>query len=363
MAKSIWLLSDTLEPRGRTSSTLRLAQALPEYGFEPTLLCRSAASIPTRLRRELAICELPRLYHGMVRLLPPHFWMTGLPENPPALIHAQHANLDTLALSLADRLDIPYVVSVQEVLAAEQSFSVSPDRLGAIIAVSPSVRDDLVHAANVPEALIWVIPNGVEVSMDLTLTPPRDERKIPIVGTASALEEAKGLTYFLMAAELILSSGHDVEFVIAGSGPEEETLRRLAQHLDIANRVTFVPYLLEYSRVLDTFDVFVLPSLQQGLGTIMLEAMALGKPVVATNVGGVADFCVDNLHALLVPPANHIILAEKIRHLLDYPQKARKLAIAGQQLVRHDFSIDRMAHATAQLYEQILSAQPQQAAT
>jgi glycosyltransferase involved in cell wall biosynthesis len=287
--------------------------------------------------------------------------MTGLPAAPPALIHAQRANLDTLALTLADKLDVPYIISVQDVLAHEQSFRVLPERLGAIIAVSPSVRNDLIHSANVPEDLVCVIPNGVEVSMDLSLPPPRDEKKIPIVGTASALEESKGLTYFLMAAELILSSGHDVEFVIAGSGPEEEMLRRLAQHLDIANRVTFVPYLQEYTHVLDTFDVFVLPSLQQGLGTIMLQAMALGKPVVATSVGGIADFCSDNLHALLVPPANHIVLAEKIRHLLDNPQKARKLATAGQQLVRSDFSVEQMAQATAQRYQKVLATRPQAA--
>ena len=155
-------------------------------------------------------------------------------------------------------------------------------------------------------------------------------------------------------AELILSSGHDVEFVVAGVGPEEETLRRIAQHLDVANRVTFAVPGRGFRRFLNTLDVFVLPSLEQGLGTIMFEAMCLGKPVVATKVGGVSDFLADGEHALLAPPANHVMLAEKIQYLLDNPDRARRLAIAGQGLVRREFSAEKMAQRTAEVYRDVL---------
>ena len=110
--------------------------------------------------------------------------------------------------------------------------------------------------------------------------------------------------------------------------------------------------------IIETFDVFVLPGLEQGLGTIMLEAMALGKPVVATRVGGVADFFVDGEQALLVEKENHVVLGDKIEMLLDFPEKARKLAITGQNFVRERFPTQRMVAETANLYPHILLSLP-----
>lgn len=354
MGTPVWLLTSTLEPRGSTSYTLRLALGLPEHGFDPLVICQSAEKLPSRLKGQLSIVEVPRLHNRVLRTFVPQLWQRQFPPDPPALIHAQRRSMDDLAIELADRFECPYLITVHDIIAPGESLSVLPRRLGGIVAISPSVKRDLIANASVPEELVHSIPSGVEVSPMPKVTGMREDSRIPIVGTASALEPEKGLAYFLMAAELILSSGHDVEFVIAGSGPEEDTLRRMAQHLDIANRVTFVPYVREYGDILDSFDLFVLPSLEQGLGTVMLEAMAAGKPVVATQVGGVADFVEDGTHALLVPRANHVALAEKIQYLLDNPEKARRLAIGGQQLVRSHFSVERMIADTAALYRRII---------
>lgn len=356
MGIPVWLLGTSFEPRGSSVYTLALANHLPDFGFDPTILCESAARIPPRFRQRLNILEIPTLTRRFVGLWAIRRLAREFAGNPPALVHAQRRTLDTLALEFAHRFGCPYLVTVQDMIPADESLSVLPDRLGAIIAVSPSVERDLVVGASVPPALVHMIANGVELPPIPVLPPARDERKIPVVGTASALEPSKGLTYFLMAAELMLSSGYDVEFLIAGAGPEEETLRRAAAVLDIANRVTFVGHTQQYSRVLDLMDVFVLPSLEQGLGTIMLEAMALGKPVVATRVGGIADFFVDGEHALLVPSANHVVLAEKIKYLLDNPEKARRTAMAGQQFVREQFSAERMTRQTTELYHTVLAS-------
>lgn len=354
MGQLVWLLAGKLEPRGSTSYTLRLARGLAEHGFDPIVVCRSASNLNPKSLNGIRFVAAKRIEGRLFRALFPKWWRGMLPAEHPVLIHAQQRELDRLALDLAERFECPYLLTIQDFLPGESSLAILPSHLGAVIAISPSIGRDLVSAASVPQDLVEVIPGGVEVQEAMTLPPPRSDRKIPVVGTACALEQTKGLTYFLMAAELILSAGHDVEFVVAGSGPEEETLRRAAQHLDIANRVTFAPYLADYRYILETFDVFVLPSLEQGLGTIMFEAMALGVPVVATRVGGVRDFCVDGTHALLVPPANHVALADKIRQLLDNPAKARRLAIAGREMVRRDLSLDRMTTATVDLYRRVL---------
>lgn len=353
----VWLVGTTFEPRGSSQYTLRLASMLPDFGFQPIILCQSTASVPARLRKSLTFWEVPHFNKrilgsfGMRRFLREHR------DRPPALIHAQRRQVDRVTLDLAHRLDCPYLMTVHDYLPASESLLALTKRLGGIIAVSPSIERDLVVGAGVPHDLVRVIPSGVDLPASPRLPTARKGNQIPIVGTASALEPIKGLTYFLMAAELILSSGHDVEFLIAGSGPDEVVLRRAAQHLDIANSVTFVNYVHEYRQVLETFDVFVMPSLEQGLGTVMLEAMALGKPVVASQVGGIADFFTNGEHALLVPKANHIKLADKIEYLIDNPDKARQLAVNGQRFVRQEFSVERMVRQTAELYREILSSQ------
>lgn len=353
----VWLVSETFEPRGSSGYTLRLARHLSEYGFHPVIICESDQYIPTKLKPKLDIRIVKKMRS---RLFGPAALRKLVHQSTrsPDLIHSQRQGLERIGDDLADAFDVPHVLTLHNYVENRTRLSVRPPDLSAFIVVSPSIQRDLLHKENVADPYVHLIPSGVDIPEPLRIPPPRDPEKIPVVGTASVLERSKGIVYFLMAAELILSSGHDVEFVIAGSGPEEETLRLAAQHLDIANRVTFAPHVTSFMPVIETFDVFVLPSLEQGLGTVMLEAMALGKPVVATKVGGVADFFVDGEHAIVVEKENHVVLSDKIEMLLDFPDKARKLAINGQNFVRERFHTQRMVADTANLYRQILQSLP-----
>lgn len=353
----VWLVSATFEPRGSSLYTLRLAQHLGRYGFHAVVVCESDDRIPPRIRAKLDVRTSPnmrsRLFGGAaIRRL------ARETTRPPHLIHSQRRGLERVGAAFADAFDVDHILTIHNALQGEAPLGISTRDLSAVVAVSPSVQRTLVLDGGIPEDLVHVIASGVDVPEALRVPPIREADAVPIVGTASALEPNKGILYFLMAAELILSSGHDVEFVVAGSGPDEDVLRRAAQNLDIANRVTFATHIASYTQILDTFDVFVLPSLEQGLGTIMLEAMALGKPVVATRVGGVADFVVDGEHALLIEKENHVVLADKIEFLLDFPEKARRLAVNGQELVRRKFSTERMVAETADLYRRVLAQSP-----
>jgi glycosyltransferase involved in cell wall biosynthesis len=102
-------------------------------------------------------------------------------------------------------------------------------------------------------------------------------------------------------------------------------------------------------------DVFCLPSLRQGLGTIMLEAMALGRPVIATGVDGVYSVVRDNETGLVVPPSNSGRLAQRILELLRDPFRARRIADNARQMVLRDFNVDRMVRETAEVYRQVLA--------
>ena len=145
--------------------------------------------------------------------------------------------------------------------------------------------------------------------------------------------------------------------LIAGAGPEEANLRRLARELGIAQKVTFVPNLSDLNESLAAMDIFCLPSLQQGLGTIMLEPMAMAKPVIATGVGGVYSVVEDGRTGLMVPPSNSQALAEKILDLLNHPDRAGTIGEAARARVVSDFSVEKMIRQTAGLYRELLDAE------
>jgi glycosyltransferase involved in cell wall biosynthesis len=352
---TVWLVAYDFEPRGRSFYTLRLTSALIERGFNVVLICRSAARLPDSIRDEATVVEAKRMNAAAFD------WSTfksldgTAKEHPPDLVHAQRRSADRLGSAIAGRYGKPYLLTLHDQQTQDRRWRPTRRRPDAVIAVSDTVKREIGFHVGYSAERIYVIPVGIETSEHPVIPAPTD-RKRPIVACASAFDRNRGVSYFLMAAEVILSSGQDVEFLVAGSGPEEGVLRRMAAKLEIANRTTFVSATVDFGDVIDLCDVFVNPSLEQGLGSVMLEAMSVGKPVVSTAVGGPAEYLIDGVHAMLAPAADHLQLAEKIQYLLDNPARARKLAVAGQALVRERFSLERTVDETIALYRSLSRA-------
>jgi glycosyltransferase involved in cell wall biosynthesis len=243
---------------------------------------------------------------------------------------------------------------MHEHLARGTNLKLDMEYCRKIIAVSESVRDDLWEHLKVLPELVTVIPPGVETRPRADLPLPLAPGHVPVIGTAGPLESVKGIPYFLGAARQVLEVRPDLEFLVAGAGPEEANLRRVARELEIADKVTFVPYVLGFSDSLAATDIFCLPSLQQGLGTTMLEAMALGRPVIATNVGGVSSVIRDGETGLVVPPQNSSELARRILELLSQPARARAIGEQARQLAVEQYAVDTMVQRTAQLYRDLV---------
>ena len=115
--------------------------------------------------------------------------------------------------------------------------------------------------------------------------------------------------------------------------------------------MTFVPNLYDFAISLEAMDIFCLPSLRQGLGTIMLEAMALAKPVIATGVGGVYSVIRDGETGLVIPPSNSESLSNSILELLNDPLKARAMGESARELVRQQFRVETMVEKTVEQYQ------------
>jgi glycosyltransferase involved in cell wall biosynthesis len=350
----ILLLAGRYALRGTWSYTLRLAEHLPEHGFSTTVICPDARRVDPVRRQELHIQQYPLIQTPLWGQVVLAMLYRQLEKQPPHLIHIQSRSAVKAGLWLARRLNVPYIQSVHDFLQTRQRFVCDRRLCRKIIAVSEAVRSDLLGKAGLPSELVTVVPPGVECGESVA-GPVLQPGRVPVIGTAGPLESIKGMPFFLGAAALVLQSQRDVEFLIAGAGPEEINLRRLARELGINDHVTFVPNLLDFDEALLAMDVFCLPSLQQGIGTIMLEAMALGRPVIATRVGGVYRIIRDNETGLLVPPSDSRRLGERILELLDLPARSRAIGAAGQREVEDRYSVQQMIRQTVELYREILN--------
>lgn len=354
----VLLLASRFEVRGSSSYTLHLVQRLKDHNVTATVVCSDARAVDPQRRATLAIEEYAHLtmpFWGRVVL---ELMRRNLSRDVPDLVHVQSRDMLTRGAWLARRLQCPLMLTVHDCLGPRERLRFDRRVGRRIIAVSDSVRSALLQQAGLSEDLVAVIHSGVDIDANVELPPVLDPGHVPVVGTAGPLEAIKGLPFFLNAAQKVLATGRDVEFLVSGAGPEESRLRRLATTLGIDRHVAFVPNLFDFSPSLSAMDVFCLPSLSQGLGTIMLEAMALGKPVIASQVGGVEQIVRDNETGLNIPPSNSDRLSERILELLDDPVRARAIGEAGRQFVQSEFGVERMVASTTEVYRSVVEQEP-----
>lgn len=352
---SILLVASRFQARGSSSYTLRLAERLAEHGYAPHIICPGARIVPASLRSRLSIREFGLLDTSLLRPLSVTLTARDVAPLAPQLVHVQSRAALPFGIPLARRLKLPCVLTVHDYLSRWESIPTDPSVLRKVIAVSESVRDDLTARSAVNPNLIEVIHSGVSIPELGDNSDVLDGKRIPVIGTAGALELSKGVSFLLDAARIVLDAGHDVEFLIAGAGPEEHALRMQARKLKLSEHITFVPNLPEFRSSLRAMDIFCLPALVQGLGTVMLEAMSFGRPVIATGVGGVSAVVTDDRTALAIPPSDSEALAARIIELLNDPVRARAIGNAGRQQVIESFSADQMVARTAAMYDEVLA--------
>ena len=224
------------------------------------------------------------------------------------------------------------------------------------VAVSRHVASRLRERFGVPDERIAVIPNavatGAPAPFDAALRRSLGAADgTPLVLTTARLEPQKGLPYLLDAATMV----PDASFVVAGGGPDRGALEARIAALGLANRVCLLGHRDDVHRLLAVADLFVLPSLNEGLPLSVMEAMAAGVPVIATSAGGTAEIVRDGVTGMLVPPGDAQALADAIRALLTDRARSTRLAAAGRDLVEREHSASAMAAATARLYEEVLA--------
>jgi glycosyltransferase involved in cell wall biosynthesis len=226
-------------------------------------------------------------------------------------------------------------------------------RVDGVIAISQKIAGLLVEGG-VRSEKIRVIHSGIDPS-PFQKTPPEEAKgDLAVVGTAAVLEERKGHRFLLEAAALLKRQGRRLAYRFAGEGSERERLRMLSQQLGLGEEVLFMGFLSDIPSFLSSIDIFVLPSLYEGLGVAVLEAMAAGKPVVATEVGGIPELLHDQVTGLLVPPKDSSALARAILQLVSRKDVMRHMGDKGRERVHRHFTMEQMAKRNEDYYYQLL---------
>lgn len=198
-----------------------------------------------------------------------------------------------------------------------------------------------------------VIYPGVDVTRFACDRPAARE---VILGTACRLEPVKGIATLLEAIAILAAQHPSIHLQIAGEGSLRTRLEEQAARLSLSQNVSFLGWRSDMAPLLQSWSIFVQPSLDEGFGVAALEAMASGLPVVAADAGGLRELVEDGTTGFLVPPRDPAALAAKIRLLAGDPVLRQTMGAAGRRRVEEHFSLAEMVRRTADLYDRLLQA-------
>jgi len=226
-----------------------------------------------------------------------------------------------------------------------------------IVALTQQEKRDHLHFCIASEDKFSVVHSGINLDrfsrMSVDSAAMKRRFGIPegnlVVGTTSRLTHVKGHKYLIEAAGKIVDVRPDTTFVFLGDGELLDELKNMASRLGIEENVKFLGWRQDVAEVVSTFDIFVLPSLNEGMGRVLVEAMALGKPIVANDIGGIPDLVVDGENGYLVPVGDVETLAARIRRLLDDPGKREEMGNTGQRYALK-YSSEEMMKKIDRLY-------------
>jgi glycosyltransferase involved in cell wall biosynthesis len=358
----------TLERGGTETQLVELASGLDRARFEATVCCLAgggplaatlaargvpveivtAASGPRRLRAFLGFCRLIR----RVR---------------PDVVHG-HLYWGNVAAALGGRL-----LGVRAVVGSRRNLARPPRpprralrRLAnawthLVIANAEAVRNAATRAEGLSEERLIVIHNGVDGSrFDIAPDPRlRDSLGVagagPLVTVVANLRPSKGHAVFLQAWASVARALPGSRALLVGGGPLRDELESRAAALGVGSSVHFLGARHDVPALLALTDVVAHASLREGFPNAVLEALAAGRPVVATDAGGTREAVVDRRTGLLVPPGDASALAAGLMRLLSNPDEARALGEAGRRHVAEHFRISTMVRAHEAAYDRVLA--------
>jgi glycosyltransferase involved in cell wall biosynthesis len=284
-----------------------------------------------------------------------------------ALIHADLPVTGVLARLVGRRHGVPVVYTEHNLQEHYHPLTRQANRLSfgwnrRVLAVSAEVAASLQRAGLDQLAPLQMVPNGVPVEQvqaeaaDLAdlraeLALPRGR---PVVGTAAVFRRQKRIEDWLAVAQTVAAQRPETLFLLVGDGPERARVEACVAARGLGDRVRLTGLRADARRLIGLMDIFLMTSTYEGLPMALLEAMALGKPVVATAVGGIPEAVTDRAEGRLAPPGAVAALADAVLDLLARPALAQQMGAQGAQRVAQHFHTRQRVAAVEQVYTDLL---------
>ena len=239
----------------------------------------------------------------------------------------------------------------------------------AVSTTGEAVRQQLIDHNGLHPSAVFSIPTGVDMERFRPGVPNEDVRRglgiqggQPVVGTVSFLRSEKGIDVFIEAIDLLKKEFPSVYCLIVGDGPEHQTLLSLIRKRRLEKTIVLTGFREDIPELLQMMDVFVLPSLEEGMPQALLQAMAMERVVVASSVGGVPEVIRHGETGFLVPPRNPSALSQHLAWLLREPNQGKAMGQTSRQLIDSHYSMETMVKKTEALYSSLWEKHKTQAA-
>jgi L-malate glycosyltransferase len=358
----ILLMGDTLALGGTEGQFVELARRLDRSRWSVHVSCIRAEG-PLRAKLEAAGVSAWSCGPASLKSLdfPAGVWRLArfLRDARVSLVHSFDFYSNIVGGLAARLAGVSAVIASQRDLGDLRPRSQRPVhrlmlRLADRVLVNSEAVADRLRTSRALAGRLVVIPNGVDLERFLPATRPTPRARSITIGTLSNLRPEKGLADFVAAAALVRQTCRDVRFVIWGEGALRPELERSIRQLGLDGVVELPGSTAHPELALQSLDVFVLPSRSEACSNGLIEAIATGLPVVATNVGGNAAMVDDERTGLLVPAADPGALAKAIIRLVQEPARARQLATRGRDRLRSTRGIERTVARIEALYAETL---------
>jgi glycosyltransferase involved in cell wall biosynthesis len=349
--------------RGGQQQTLLTVLGLRERGHRTVLVAHPQGELHARASEGVDLVGLAP--HNEIDLAAAWKLSRVLRQYSPDVVHAHDPHAVAMAgtaLSFGVLTPAPPLVASRRVdfHLSSNSFSRWKYRqVSRFIAASSAIRDILVEDG-IPAAQVTIVHDGIDVGRVQRL-PALDlhvefwlPRGVPVLVNVGALVGHKGQRHLLDAMPLAMREVPDVHLVILGEGELRTSLERQVKELHLERAVRMPGFREEVLSLMKSADLFVMSSVTEGLGSAVLDAMAMGLAVVGTSAGGIPEAVVHGETGLLVPPADPDSLAQAIVRLLKDPEERRGYGAAGQSRVARHFGVDRLVDGTLAVYGEVL---------
>jgi L-malate glycosyltransferase len=348
--------------RGGQNQCLLTVTGLRALGHETMLVAHPAGHLRRRAPQDRWLVPLaPRFeldFHAAWKLA------RLLRTFRPAIVHAHDPHgvaLGALALAFNQPAPAPSLVASRRVdfrLRTNTLSRYKHRQVQRFICPSDAIRR-ILQADGLEADRLVTVHEGIDLD-HVAAAPPLSLHEVfglpagsPVVVNVAAMVPHKGQRYLLDAMAQVVRAVPEARLVVLGEGELRPSLARQIDQLGLGGRVLLPGFRSDVLSLLKTCDVFVLSSVQEGLGTSLLDAMACARPIVATHAGGIPEVVLDGETGLVVPPRDADALAAALIDVLTDDARARRLAASGFDRVRTRFSVERMVQDTLRVYDQL----------